>query len=344
MYYKMTHMPVTHIYPRGTYSKKVYYARGDDIFKEPEYNEDEKRKLNAQYRAIKRDYDLTKKEYDEMTEKVNDTENYAITVSENLGDETNAANENATLISEIHELSRLIENNRNEMDDIRKKSNPTSINLLMKELATFLPEFEATAVDLRYSSEKIDLYRRSICEIMIKENYQDAVFTEAERKVSLRCKSEMTSKVKNIYKNINGAPSGKNSKRTSAMNEILQQKNSTKNSDILDLVDDLVESTLNLDEVKLQKELAANHKRTMIRAAIDEIAELNDMIHFLGGDIEKLEEIKEKVQFSKIVEEEKEIEEREKEEKAQRNDKPLSIIKKNRANVLTRPVTKSSLR
>lgn len=319
MQYRMTHMPVAHMYPKGTYRKKIYYPRGDDIYKEPEWTENEKRNLTAKYKVALKEYLSMKNEYQAIESQLRDVDKCTLQIAERLGEESNSTTESAELRQQIKDLSQNFNEVQHEIEAIRAKTNPTSISYLLKELALFMPEFEANDVDKNIASENVDNFEHAICELTASDEYQRSVWADAEYRVSIQCKNDLKRHLQTIQKSINEAPSGPNSELVSSANAISQEK-----SDIFALSEKLVELKLNKEEIILQKELAATHKRLMIKTAVDEIAELNDFLVILGEEPVDLEEVKENCNFSQIELEEKEIAEKEEKLKQERNDRPLT--------------------
>lgn len=331
----MTHMPVAHIYPKGTYRKKVFYSRGDDIYLEPEWTEKEKRNLQAKYKVICKDYYDLKQEYKEIENQLNDVDKCTIQIAERIGDESNSTTENAELRQQIKDLSKKVDNIHQEIESIQNTITPTSISYLLKELALFMPEYETNEVERNILEENIGNFEHALCELTACDEYHHSVLADAEYRISIQCRSNMKQHLQSTHKSIDGSPSAQNSVLTSSINALSQQK-----SDIMVLFDELIEQKLNKDEIDLQKELAATHKRMMIKTAVEEIEELNDLLSILGEEIVDINEVKENCDFDLIEKEEREIAERDEKSKQERNDRPLTQ-KRNRSSA-TRQTSKKT--
>lgn len=315
----MTHMPVTLMYPKGTYRKKIFYPRGDDIYQEPEWMEKEKRNLKAKYNVVLKECLDMKKEYQAIESQLQEVDKCTLQIAERLGEESNSTTESAELRHQIRDLTKKVDDMHNEIETIRAKTNPTSISYLLKELALFMPEFEANDVDKNIALENIDNFEHAICELTATDEYQRSIWADGEYKISIQCRNNLKKHLQSTQKSINEAPSGPNSELISSFNAITQQ-----NSDMLALSEKLIDLKLNRDEILLQKELAETHKRSMIKIAVEEIAELNDFLVILGEEPVDLDEVKMNCNFEQIEMEEKEIIEKEKKLKQERNDRPLS--------------------
>ena len=315
----MTHMPVTLMYPKGTYRKKIYYPRGDDIYQEPEWTENEKRNLKAKYKVILKEYMDMKQEYQTIETQLQEVDKCTLQIAERLGDESNSTAESSKLRQQIKQLSQSVNELQQEIDLIRNKTNPTSLSCLMKELALFMPEYETNEVNKSISHENIENFQHAICELTASDGYQRSMFADAEYRISIQCRNDLQNHLQSTHKSIDEAPSGPNSEMISSFNAISQYK-----SNMISLSDELIELKLSNEEKILQKELAATHRRFMIKTLIDEIAELNDFLIIIGEDTVDIEEIKENCNYDQIELEEKEIAEREEKSRNERNDRPLT--------------------
>ena len=311
-------MPPVHIYPRGTYQKVIFYSRGGDIYKEPEYTEEELRACKEKYNATYKKFQIVKNEYEKVLDRLNSTEKYALKIAQNLGDDSNITTENAQLVTEINDLHDEIEKTRNEIEEIRKKTNPTGLSSLLREYVMYFPEFELRASRLSSTDRNIDSAQVELCKIYTSQKYQKSILSAVERDVSIKCQKNIKQHLTSVCNTINGGPSEINSKITNAINNMNEKK-----SPILNSFQQLIGIKMQLEEILLQKELAATHRREIVRAAFNEIYELNDIIKYFGEEPIDIEEVKRECDYEQIEEEAKANYQKEKQVSQQANDKPF---------------------
>lgn len=308
--------PVTLIYPRGTCKRKTFYTRGDDQFKEPEWNDNIKRDLKMKLNRAQTNFDEMQREYNSVFADLDETEGYTLRLAATTGDDSNPTTESAKLRQDIHDLLQQLDEIATEIENINKDTKFNEINLLEKEVACLQPQIEALNLKNSTTEQLITDNQKRIGDLITSQEYELAVDAIMERRVATKCRALMKDTLQTLHKQIDAAPSKENSKRTSAANSV-------RTPEVHDLLDDLTELKLTETEVLLQKNLAQEHRRQSIKALVARIEEMNDVIRILGKEGVDIAEVKEHVHYDEIVQEEQEISDKQKEERKKVNDRPL---------------------
>jgi hypothetical protein len=313
MQYRATHFPVTLLYPKGTYRREVFYTRGSDQYREPEWTAEARRVALLNYREARAAYDEIKREHDAIFHDLTETEQYALRLAENLGEGCEATTENHSLRQEIVDLTSQIEHCIAELKALDSTTRPTDCAQLEKEFAAFGPEIDSQVFDADVSRANYLALRTEVCQILASEDFPPAVNSLIERRVAQQCKSDMATRLRHLHKIMDTAPSGNNSKRTASVNAVKDEAIRSLRSEVLEL-------HLESLEVELQKELAKTHRRVATRTLIEQIETMDDVIQLMGVDGMDLEEIKAQVHCDELDREDEEIRQREAEFRQQAND------------------------
>lgn len=279
--------PVGLAYPKGTYKVVPFYWRGDDPLKEQEALLQEYRLTLKEFRKKEAELRATKQEFEQIQEELNSYDRYAIQIANDLGENSSSTPQNAQLRKEISDLQGEIKKVENQIKYYKFWTAPIELTKLTTEDTSLWPEIETQMQSLEKSSQNINSLKLQISKNIITEQYLYSSNAITETRVALHCKHWLSSKLQTLRNSMNQSKSCKNGVRLTAAKSLIHT-----NPEINEIDDVYSSVKLQLEEVKLSKELAFYHRKQSIQSYFQIVQELNDALSMLGEEIVDLEEIK----------------------------------------------------
>lgn len=279
--------PVGLAYPKGTCKVVPFYWRGDDPLKEQEALLHDYRQTLKEYRKKESELKATQQEFEQCQEELNSYDRYAIQIANDLGENSASTPQNAQLRKEIADIQEEIKKVESQINFYKFWTAPLELTKLTTEDTGLWPEIETQMRSMDQCSENIESLKLEISNIIITEQYIYSSNALTETHVAQHCKHWLSSKLQNLRNSMNQAKSCKNGVRLTAANSLIHT-----NPEINELIDAYSSVKLELEEVKLSKELASYHRRQSIQSYFQTIRELNETISVLGEEPVDLQEIR----------------------------------------------------
>lgn len=292
--------PVGLAYPKGTYKVVPFYWRGDDPLKEQEALLQEYRHTLKDFRKKEAELRETKQEFEQCQEELNSYDRYAIQIANDLGENSASTPQNAQLRKELAEVQEEIKKVEKQINFYKFWTAPIELTKLTTEDSALWPEIETQMQSLDQSSENINSLKLNISKSIITEQYLYSSNAITETRVALHCKHWLSSKLQTLRNSMNQSKSCKNGVRLTAAKSLIHT-----NPEINEIDDVYSSIKLQLEEVKLTKELASYHRKQSIQSYFQTVLELNDTLSMLGEETVDIQEIRSNCDIDSIESEDR---------------------------------------
>lgn len=287
--------PVGLAYPKGTYRVVPFYWRGDDPLTEQENLMSEYRRVQKDFRLKEQELSAVQKEYDKCCEELDSYDKYALQIANDLGQNSISTTQNAEIRKDISDIQNQIQEIESKIATVKFWITPIELTKLSTEDTTLWPEIESQMRNIDKSATNIDSLKKEISEKIISEKYLYSVATSTEARVASHCRHWLSSQLQKLLNSMNQAKSCKNGVRLTATNELIHS-----NSEISNLFDQYSSIKLELEEARLTKQLAAFHRKTVVKSSYQTVQELNDVLSMLGSEVIDLHEVRDNCDIESI--------------------------------------------